>query len=540
MTDGSTWWSRHVPSNLGESYTQEILTAIERGDAVFEWITIEDGELQFEIMRAPLAIGCFDDHVFLLGLSGEAVDLIALALEEQGEPVMSPTPRLWDLAAQDPRQVQVGPHTLPTLLGKAHGPAGMTKTAAKAHADAIASSRPGPRTLISGACKTIVLHPYTADPSDHVRDDYVCQYGWRLPGKVGWGSRAATGSGYVVEPASWAHNYLHYFGYEMGAVFVRAQARLGGRSVDLRDLVLAGAHEPRVAPAGPVPFVIHPLCRGAVQGVSEPPDTEPAPIARSTRPIIGIGSKGEDVGEWQRILMLAGFSLAPWNADEKFGKLTHNATVGFQRERGLSGSGLVDLETWEAQYNEPVERPEPDGGITDKIIATNYTRIVRVIVDLIVVHTIEAVEASTTGDNTARWFASGKKHAPRASAHYCFDDDSTILCVPEESIAWAAPGANHNGLQFEHAGFARQRTEEWFDPFSRRMLARSAKRAAVSSARWDIPIEFVDAAGLMRGERGITTHYQVTKGPGKGHTTHTDPGRGFPMSTYLGMIREAA
>ena len=91
----------------------------------------------------------------------------------------------------------------------------------------------------------------------------------------------------------------------------------------------------------------------------------------------------------------------------------------------------------------------------------------------------------------------------------------------------------------EHAGYARQSCDEWFDPFSRRMLARSAKIAAAICTRWNIPVRFVDAAGLMRGERGITTHYQVTKGPGKGRTTHTDPGRGFPVSTYLGMIQEA-
>ena len=131
-----------------------------------------------------------------------------------------------------------------------------------------------------------------------------------------------------------------------------------------------------------------------------------------------------------------------------------------------------------------------------------------------------------------------KKRAPQVSTHYCFDDDSTILCVPEEHIAWAAPGMNKRGIQFEHAGFARQSYDEWFDPFSRRMLARSAKRAAATCKQWDIPVRFIDAAGLMRNERGITTHYQVSKGPGKGRTNHTDPGRGFPMSTYLDMVRE--
>jgi hypothetical protein len=111
--------------------------------------------------------------------------------------------------------------------------------------------------------------------------------------------------------------------------------------------------------------------------------------------------------------------------------------------------------------------------------------------------------------------------------------------VPEEHVAWAAPGLNHNGIQLEHAGYARQTLAEWSDPFSLRMLARSAKLSAAICKRWGIPPVFVDAEGLLRSERGITTHYQVTKGPGKGRTTHVDPGKGFPVSTYLDMVKEA-
>jgi len=531
MIKGSDWWADRVPDKLGEHYTQEVVAAVRSGDAVIEWATIVDGDFEFEIMRAPLAVGTFDDHVFALGLTAEAVDLIALALEERGVPVMSPTPHLWDLAAEDPRQVQIGPHTLPQLIGRQNGAAGMTKTAAKASGDAIMADRPALCALISAACKCTVLHPY--GDADGIRDDHACEYGWRLPGKVGWGSANSSGTGWVVQSAQWAHFYRHFFDYSMGAVYVKARARLAGRSVDLRKLARGGPDSARVAPAGPVPFIVHPECRDAVSGVLEQiPDTQP-----SERPIIAIGSKGSAVASWQRILMRAGFSLAPWNDDGVFGKLTHNATVGFQKERGLPGNGIVDDATWQAEHVEPAERDEPDGGISAVTLCRNFTQADRKSVDNIVIHTIEAVEASTTADNTAAWGAGPS--APRASWHYALDDDSTILCVPEESVAWAAPGLNKRGIQLEHAGFARQSYDEWFDPFSRRMLARSAKLAAVICKRWNIPVRFVDAAGLMRGERGITTHYQVTKGPGKGRTTHTDPGRGFPMSAYLGMIQEA-
>jgi hypothetical protein len=526
---GSTWWRDKVPEQLGDGYTAAILEAIDDGHAVLDWITVVDGDFEFEIMRAPLAIGEPDDFVFLLGLSGEAVDMIAQALGG----VMSPTPALWDVAAEDARQVQVGPHTLPTLIGAENGAAGMTKSAAKAHADALACDDAG--GFMSASIKCYVLHPY--GDADGIRAGHCCEYGWRLAGAVGWGSRNSSGSGYLVQPAQWAHAYRAFWDYSMGGIYVRTAARHGGEAVNLAELAVAGATAPRVAPAGPVPFVVHPECRDALEGLSAPPDTEPAPPSVESRPLLVRGSKGSAVEDWQRELQRAGFSLGRWGVDGSFGKLTHNGTVGWQRERGLEGTGAVDADTWAAIGTEPIERDEPDGGITAVVPCRNFTRANRTTVDNIVIHTIEIVEASFSADRTAAWGAG--PNAPRASWHACFDDDSTIECVPQEHVAWAAPGLNRRGIQLEHAGFARQSADEWFDPFSRRMLKRSAIYAAAACKRWSIPVVFVDAAGLARGERGITTHYQVTKGPGKGRTNHTDPGRGFPMSTYLDMVREA-
>lgn len=528
---GSAWWAERVPDSLGESYTQEVLAAVGRGDFVLDWIEIEHNGLRFEIMRAPLALGERGDAVFALGLTAEAVDLIALALAERGVDVMSPTPALYDFAAEDHAQIQIGPHTLPSLLGVPNGHAGMTKQAAKAHADALAADDLG--GLMSAACKTYALHPWHGS-AERYRAGHACEYGWRLPGAVGWGSRNSTGSGYVVQSPQYAHSYSQFWDYSMGAIFVRAASSAG----DLREHVRGGALAPLVAPFGPVPYLVHPECRDASTGLLEPvPDTEPSPVSTGSRPIIMVGSKGADVAAWQRVLMRAGYSLAPYGADGHFGPLTHNATVGFQHERGLPGNGIVDDSTWQAEHEPPIERPEPDDGITAEKRCRNFTWSNRTSVDNIVIHTMEAPEASTTAEAVASWGAG--PNAPRASWHYAIDDDSTILCVPEKHVAWAAPGLNKRGIQLEHAGYARQSCDEWFDPFSRRMLARSAKLAAAICRRWNIPVRFVDAKGLLRGERGITTHYQVTKGPGKGRTTHTDPGRGFPMSTYLDMIQRA-
>ena len=55
--------------------------------------------------------------------------------------------------------------------------------------------------------------------------------------------------------------------------------------------------------------------------------------------------------------------MAPYNDDGDFGSLTHNATVGWQRERGITATGVVDLESWAAMGSDPIDRPEPDAEI---------------------------------------------------------------------------------------------------------------------------------------------------------------------------------
>lgn len=194
-------------------------------------------------------------------------------------------------------------------------------------------------------------------------------------------------------------------------------------------------------------------------------------------------------------------------------------------ERDTAPDGVTDTEP------PPVTEPVP----MKFIQARNYTPGRKARIDLVVVHSMEAVEASSTAENVAAWFAG--PNAPKASAHFCVDADSTVQCVRDEDTAWHAPGANANGIGVEHAGYARQSAAEWDDPYSRAMLARSAELVAGLCERHDIPIVFVDAAGLLRNERGITTHAEVTKAFRL--STHTDPGAHFPMAAYLAAVTAA-
>lgn len=154
-------------------------------------------------------------------------------------------------------------------------------------------------------------------------------------------------------------------------------------------------------------------------------------------------------------------------------------------------------------------------------------------VDLVVIHDMEAPEVPGTALNVAQWFAGPT--APNASAHYCVDDQAVVQCVKDTDVAWHAPGANANGIGIEHAGYARQTSAEWDDPYSRAMLVNSARLAAALCVTHKIPPVWLSPADLLAGKRGITSHANVSAAWRK--SNHTDPGPGFPSARYIELVR---
>jgi N-acetyl-anhydromuramyl-L-alanine amidase AmpD len=165
--------------------------------------------------------------------------------------------------------------------------------------------------------------------------------------------------------------------------------------------------------------------------------------------------------------------------------------------------------------------------------AAHYTPVAKRTIDLLVIHTMESPEKPDTAEAVANWFAGSG--APEASAHYCIDNNTVVQCVRDHDVAWAAPGANHNGLHFEHAGRAAQSKKDWSDPYSTAMLLRSANLAAQKCKRYGIPVRRLTAAELKAGRRGLCGHIDVTRAFRKG--THTDPGVDFPWDRYLRYVR---
>lgn len=156
-------------------------------------------------------------------------------------------------------------------------------------------------------------------------------------------------------------------------------------------------------------------------------------------------------------------------------------------------------------------------------------------IDLVVVHTAETPEGVDTAMAVARYFATTDT---KASAHYCVDGGGHIVqSCRERDVAYAAPGANSNGVHVELAGRAAQSAADWHDPYSTKLLATAAPLVADVCKRYGIPVRYVSSAALKAGgagARGITMHRDVSDAFRK--STHTDPGPNFPMVEFVNAV----
>lgn len=153
-------------------------------------------------------------------------------------------------------------------------------------------------------------------------------------------------------------------------------------------------------------------------------------------------------------------------------------------------------------------------------------------ITLVVLHSAEAPEKPGKALDVARWVAS--EDAPEVSFHYVVDAGQIVQCVREQDVAWAAPGANRQGVHVELVGYARQSPEDWADTYSAAMLERAAGLVAVLCARYGIPVQALDALDLVHGKSGITVHAAVSTAFKR--STHTDPGTSFPMDAFVERV----
>lgn len=138
-----------------------------------------------------------------------------------------------------------------------------------------------------------------------------------------------------------------------------------------------------------------------------------------------------------------------------------------------------------------------------------------------------------TSQSVASYFTSAKSGG---STQLVVDDFDCYRCLSDAQIPWGAPGANYHGFHIEQCGYVRWTKVVW-SKTHRRTLMRAAYKAALHCKRYGIPIRFVEAEGLKKSLKGITTHAECTKAFGG---DHTDPGTNWPRLLFMTMVRAYA
>lgn len=150
-------------------------------------------------------------------------------------------------------------------------------------------------------------------------------------------------------------------------------------------------------------------------------------------------------------------------------------------------------------------------------------------------------EEADTAKSAAVWFTNP---ASSGSTHLCVDDNECYATLPANLIPWgsaSAIGANKAGFHIEQAGYARWSAVVWKSHMD--TLRRAAYKTALWAAHYNIPLRFVDAEGLKIGQRGITTHAEVSAAsrdldPDNAYKyTHYDPGPFWPRSLFMWLVR---
>lgn len=168
--------------------------------------------------------------------------------------------------------------------------------------------------------------------------------------------------------------------------------------------------------------------------------------------------------------------------------------------------------------------------------ARNYTKVDAAkprTVKHIVIHAMQYPERVTAAEDIARDFA---MTTDERSAHITVDNNSTVQCVPDRDVAWAAPGANADGIQVELAGYSGQTREQWLDEYGRQLLDRAADDVAQYCVKFDLPPVKLTDAELAADKPGICGHDQVTRVFKK--SDHTDPGPNFPWDHFIKRVAE--
>lgn len=145
---------------------------------------------------------------------------------------------------------------------------------------------------------------------------------------------------------------------------------------------------------------------------------------------------------------------------------------------------------------------------------------------------------ATANDASARAEASyAKRRTDGTSSHYYADDHEVVQSLDTDWRAHhvGSREGNDAGISWEFTGDTRWSRATWLEKID---WERAAAQIARDCREHHIDVAHLTVDQLRAGTlTGFHTHNQARLA--WGHTTHTDPGTGFPMDHLLNLVRRA-
>lgn len=160
---------------------------------------------------------------------------------------------------------------------------------------------------------------------------------------------------------------------------------------------------------------------------------------------------------------------------------------------------------------------------------------------LLVIHTSEGGETGVAAENLCsfmgmvgdRFNADGSTYG--ASYQYVTDTDEGLYpATPDNVVAYAAAGANHDGIHFCIPGKAGQDELGWADADSQAHIASLAWGMKQKSIEHTIPLIHLTDSQIINGHAGYCDHWAISRVYKR--STHTDVGQHFPWNQLAALF----
>jgi len=159
---------------------------------------------------------------------------------------------------------------------------------------------------------------------------------------------------------------------------------------------------------------------------------------------------------------------------------------------------------------------------------------------LLVVHTSEGSEGAVSAENLCSFMTlpgdrvnpDGSKYG--ASYHYVTDTDRVLPATLDNVVAYAAAGANNDGLHICIPGKAAQTRDRWLDNVSRNYIRQLAAVMVDLALAYSIPLRSLPVVDIVKGAAGYCGHVDISNAYHR--SDHTDPGPSFPWDVLAADI----